>query len=96
MIDDTTTEKPDRIIVRCAYVGEDFRINTAGLSLLSGIPEDQILPGPEHDAEYWRAAARRINEAEANGSGSGLGAVLAYYADIERDGAELVLIEENH
>lgn len=83
----------ERIVVRLVVDGENAYLDNAGLSLLFGVPESEITTGEEPSAERWRQAARRIKEAEANGSGSGLGPVLAYYADVERDGAELVLVE---
>ncbi|MFL0276993.1 hypothetical protein [Mycobacterium sp. SMC-19] len=84
---------PSRIVVRYAMDGEDLYIDPAGLSLLFGVPQSSLAVGAEHPPELWRQACRRIKEAEAHGSGHGLGPVLAYYADLERDGAELVLVE---
>ena len=84
---------PERIIVRYTVDGEDLYIDPAGLSLLFGVPQSSIAADAEHSPELWRQAARRIKEAEAHGSGHGLGAVLGYYAETERDGAELVLVE---
>lgn len=83
----------ERIVVRLVVDGENAYLDNAGLSLLFGVPEDEIITGEEYSEERWRQAARRIKEAEAHGSGSGLGPVLAYYADLEHDGAELVLVE---
>ncbi|KKB98558.1 hypothetical protein [Mycolicibacter arupensis] len=88
--------EPKRIIVRATTTETgDLHLDNAGYSLLFGIPETDLIVGEEHSADRWRAAARRIKEAEAHGSGKGLGAVLAYYADVERDGAELVLLERD-
>lgn len=87
--------EPHRVIVR--YVDTetgDLHLDNTGLSLLFGIPAVELVAGETHSADRWRAATRRIKEAEAHGSGSGLGAVLAYWCEVERDGAELVLIEQ--
>ena len=88
--------EPQRIIVR-AVVTEtgDLHLCNTGLSLLFGVPEEAIMPGIEHPKSWEQAAVRRIQEAEAHGSGSGLGAVLAYWTDVERDGVELVLLEQD-
>lgn len=88
--------QPRRIIVRAVTTeAGDLHLDNAGYSLLFGIPEAEIVTGEQHCADRWRAAMRRIKEAQAHDSGNGLGAVLAYWADIERDGAELVLVEQD-
>lgn len=84
---------PIPVVVRYVVTADgDLHLDNAGLSLLFGIPAAELVAGEEHSADRWRSAARRIKEAEAHGSGSGLGPVLAYWCEVERDGAELVLI----
>jgi len=86
---------PIPVVVRYAVTADgDMHLDNAGLALLFGVSAADLVVGETHSADRWRSAARRIKEAEAHGSGSGLGAVLAYWCEVERDGAELVLIEQ--
>ncbi|MEZ0382171.1 hypothetical protein [Mycobacterium sp. pW045] len=88
-LDDLITT--NRIVVRYVLDGENLHIDNAGLALLFGIDEDEIVAGEEHSEGRWLWATWRIEEAAEHGH-HGLGPVLAYYADIEF-GAELVLVE---
>lgn len=85
--------EPQRIIVK-AIVTEtgDLHLCTTGLSLLFGVPESEIQPGMEYPHAWHQAGARRVKEAAAHGC-EGLVAALGYWCDLERDGAELVVIE---
>lgn len=86
--------EPKRIIVRATVTETgDLHLDNVGYSLLFGVPEAELIAGEEHSADRWRSAARRIKEAEAHGSGKGLGAVLAYWCAQLYPDAEFVLIE---
>ncbi|OBY29300.1 hypothetical protein [Mycolicibacter kumamotonensis] len=85
---------PRRIVVRVVQDGEDLHLCDTGLSLLFGVPESEIRPGMEYPAEWQRQAARRVNEAGAHTGQLGLLAALGYWCQLERDGAELVVIEQ--
>lgn len=86
--------EPRRIIVRAVVTEQgDLCLCPTGLSLLFGVPADAILPGIEYPKSWHQAGARRTKEAGAHGC-VGLVPVLGYWCDLERDGAELVVIEE--
>lgn len=88
------TTAPQRIIVRAVTTETgDLHLDNAGLSLLFGVPETDLVVGEEHSPDRWRSAVRRIKEAEAHGSGKGLGAALAYWCAQLYPDAEFVLIE---
>ncbi|WP_131810491.1 hypothetical protein [Mycolicibacter sinensis] len=73
----------------------DLHLCNTGLSLLYGVPESAIVSGMEHPAEWHRSAVRRLNEAHAHTGQTGLVAALGYWSDLERDGAELVVIQRD-
>lgn len=88
-------QAPQRIVVRAVVTeqGDCYLCNT-GLSLLYGVPESDIQSGMEHPKQWQQAGARRMKEAAAHGH-EGLVAALGYWTDLERDGAELVVIEQS-
>lgn len=86
---------PQRVVVRVVITEEgELHLCNTGLALLFGVPESDITPGMEYPAEWHRQAARRVNEAGAHTGQLGLVAALGYWCQLERDGAELVVIEQ--
>ncbi|MGB3285308.1 hypothetical protein [Mycolicibacter algericus] len=82
------------VVVRAVVTEDgDLHLCRTGLSLLFGVPESEIQPGMEYPKAWHQAGARRVKEAAAHGH-EGLVAALGYWVDIERDGAELVVIEQ--
>lgn len=85
---------PQRVVVRAVItVDGDLHLCNTGLSLLFGVPESEIEPGMDYPKAWQQAGARRVKEAGAHGH-EGLVAVLGYWVDLERDGAELVVIQQ--
>lgn len=87
------SSSPVPVVVRYVVTATgDLHLCNTGLSLLFGVPEDAITPGMEYPKSWQQAGARRTKEAAAHGC-EGLVATLGYWCDIERDGAELIVIE---
>jgi hypothetical protein len=88
-------DNPRRILVRAVVTESgDLHLCNTGLSLLYGVPESEIEQGMAHPKAWQQAGARRVKEAAAHGH-EGLVAALGYWCDLERDGAELVVIEQS-